>query len=196
MPAMKTFARALTLMLLAGAAHAQNKLLNSKISYFTQKAGGRIAMCGIEIRLLFVDDSYKQGAVAAVTGSASWVEDRGNVGVLLKVKAIDFDAAKRPHLSQIASAFLAIKGLAATSAPFECENKLGFCGRYWLPASVFLYGALSTGNLSIGFNRQPGGFDLVFPIKSAIAETRDKAGFIAFHKCINALTERAAIKPP
>jgi hypothetical protein len=196
MRAMKTFAGALTLLLLASTASAQNKLLNSKISYFTQKTGGRVAICGIDIKLLFVDDSYKQGGVAAVSGSAAWVEDRGNVGVLLKVKAVDFDGSRKPHLSKIARAFLAVKGLAATSAPFECENKFNFCGRYWLPASVFLYGALSTGNLSIGFNRQPGGFDLVFPVKSAITETRDKAGFIAFHKCINALTERAAIKAP
>lgn len=195
---MKTRAIVFAALLSASAAaHAQDKLLNSEVSYFVQTAGGITAACGVDVRLVFLDNTYRQGSMEGLSASLSWSEARGNIGILLKVTGIDFDGLMQPHLFKVEHAFLAVKGTPAPlTSSFQCENTLNFCGAYWLPLSAFLYGMLSQGELAIGFNRQPGALDIVFPIKGSYTEVTDQAAFTAFHKCMLELTRRSSENAP
>ncbi len=177
--------------LITGLAWAQDRLLNSETDYFVSTVDGRTVACGMDLRLVFLDNTYRQGSMSAISASLTWAENRGNLGVLLKVVGVDFDGLMQPNLFKVQKAYLAVKGTAAPlQMPLQCENSLNFCGSYWLPLSALIYGMLPKDQVSIGFNRQQGGIDIVFPISGTVDKAMDAGRYFAFHGCIKELTGR------
>jgi hypothetical protein len=187
----------ITVLFLIPAAQGQDKILESEVTYYVQTANGQPAVCGVDMTTVFNDHTYRKGALSGVRSVLSWFEDRGNLGILLKVSGVDFDGSTPPqhYPFKIANAFVAVKGVPLTATPGTCENQLNFCGTYWLPVSAALSLALNDGNLSIGFNRQQGALDILLPLKNFPREITEferysDPSFTAFNTCNGALTKR------
>lgn len=181
-------------VLFPAACHGQSKILRSEITYHTQFSDRQTAVCGIDVTTLFADYTYKGGALAGVRTSLSWAQKQGDVGVLLKVSGVDFEDAQpsKAQMFKVPNAFLTIDGAPLPITRTECEDKSSFCGSYWLPFSALIYTGLSKGTLAMGFNRQPAGLDVVFPIKVEAGQIADQESFTAFHKCVVELVRQAS----
>jgi hypothetical protein len=77
-------------VLTATALHAQDKIESSEVTFFVQTAGGEPASCGFDELLVYHDQTYLRGALACIRASLVWAEDKGNIGLLLKVTGVDF----------------------------------------------------------------------------------------------------------
>jgi hypothetical protein len=189
---MKLAPLALAVILSTCAAKAQDKLIESEIDYSVGTADGQTKYCGVDATIAFMDNSYRKGALSVIFASLAWTDIRGKLGIFLKVGGVDFDALSQPHPFKVHNAFLAVKGLPApVSGSFQCENALNFCGGYSPPfPPKIIYDNLDKGDVSIGFNRQPGGLDIVFPISSSSNGALDTRKYVAFHVCVEELTER------
>ena len=183
-------------LFLIPAAKGQDNILKSGVTYYVQTANGQPAICGVDMTTVFNDHTYRKGALSGVRSVLSWYENRGNLGILLKVSGIDFDGSTppKPYPFKIANAFLAVNGVALPATSSACEDQFSFCGGYWLPVSAALSLALSEGTISVGFNRQEGGLDVSLPLKSLPEITeferyRDP-NFKTFNQCMVALSER------
>jgi hypothetical protein len=77
---------------------AQEKIENSETSFYVQTAAGDPALCGFDAILIYRDQAYKRGALAGIRASLDWLEDKGNIGLLLKATGVDFpNADKQKH---------------------------------------------------------------------------------------------------
>jgi hypothetical protein len=188
---MKLASFILAALLFTGAVRAQDKLIESEIEYNVGTADGKTKFCSVDVTFAFMDNTYKRGGLAVVFASLAWADSRGKLGILLKVSGTDFDALRQPHPFHVNNAFLTLKSIPAPlSGTFQCENALAFCGGYSLPISQIIYDNLYRGDVSIGFNRQPGGLDIVFPISNSSDGAFDARKYAAFRLCMEELIER------
>jgi hypothetical protein len=171
------------------------ELIESKIEYSVGTADGKTKFCGVDATLSFMDSTYRKGALSVIVASLAWTESRGKLGILLKVTGVDFDALMQPHPFKVYNGFLAVKGVPAPlSGSFQCGNALSFCGGYLPPFPPIIYKNLDKGDVSIGFNRQPGGLDIVFPISSSSQDAFDATKYVAFHMCVEEMSKRLSAK--
>ena len=49
--------------------------------------------CGFDEVLVYRDQTYLRGALAGIRASLVWAEDKGNIGLLLKVTGVDMPKA-------------------------------------------------------------------------------------------------------
>ncbi len=175
---------------LASSAFGQSKPLESEITYYVQTAGGQTAGCGVDTKTIIADDIYRKGAMTGILATFFWSEHRGNIGIILKVIGMDFNGGT-PSPFKVSNAFMAIKEAPIAGASAQCEGQFSFCSLYWLPSSASLLEALDQGNLSLGFNREPGGLDIVFPIDGSLSKPQDAKGFMDFHRCVAEMSNRA-----
>ncbi len=189
---MKLAPFALAALLYTCSAQAQDKLIESEIDYSVGTADGKTKYCGVDVTIAFMDNSFRKGALSVIFASLSWTDIGGKLGIFLKVAGVDFDALSQPHPFKVHNAFLAVKGLPAPlSGSFQCDNALNFCGGYSPPfPPKIIYDNLDKGDVSIGFNRQPGDLDIVFPISSSSNGEFDARKYVAFHTCVEELTGR------
>jgi hypothetical protein len=185
-----------TILLALGApvcANDQDVLTGIQSNYYVTTASGQDVMCGFDFTLVYKDRSYKQGAFAVLRGSLSWIENHGNLAVM--VKAVGADPAGEDFSQgivpfKIAGAFLAADGKASMPTQSPCEDSRYFCGTYGLPSSLLLYRSLEEGNLSIAFSRLPGGFDIKLPLnpKGPDADNSQRPDFT---RCMSGMFDRA-----
>jgi hypothetical protein len=170
---------------------AQDAVEGTEADYYVQSAGGQPAVCGIEATVLYRDKTYRRGAHSAVRVFLTWLEDKGNISVILKLAGID-DPASSPHIFKVNYGHVGINGENITPYnTFTCEDANNFCGGYWLPNSELIYIAAMQGKLSIGFNRYPNGLDVSLPL-DARPTLKNASGLAEFNQCIVILGERAA----
>jgi hypothetical protein len=176
---------------------AQDKIETSDTDFFVQTAGGNPAICGLEFWLVYHDHTYGGGALAGVTGSLGWFEDKGNIGMGLKIVGRDFPNADKSDMT--AKPFKVVQGsVAVDSKPISpygsvsCEEPANFCGTYWSPNSILIGTALASMRpLAITFNREANGLDVSLPLDPR-ERTRTKPDeFRAFSACMSTLAERA-----
>ena len=151
---------------------AQEKIESSESSFFVQTAEGKIAICGFEFTFMYRDRTYQAGALAGVTGSLSWTEAKGNIGLMLKIIGADFPNASKldmtPTPFSVVHGFVTVDGKAvAPHGSFPCEQPTGFCGVYQIPNSVLIGTALVSGDLAIAFNQQTNGLDISLPVDTS-----------------------------
>jgi hypothetical protein len=171
------------------------ELVESMIEYSVGTADGKTKLCGVDAKISFMDSTYRKGALSVIIASLSWAESRGKLGIFLKVTGLDFDALMQPHPFKVNNAFLAVKGLPVPlSGSFQCENALNFCGGYLPPLAPIIYENIDKGDLSIGFNRQSGGLDIVLPISSSSENAFDPTKYVAFHMCVEEMSKRLSAK--
>ena len=179
--------------------HAQEKIESSEISFYVQTSGGNPAVCGIDAVLIYRDQTYQRGALAGIRASLGWVENKGNIGLLLKVSGVDFPNADKqdmtPKLSRVDQSFVAVDGKSfAPDNSSRCEETAAFCGWYWLPASAVIAAALPPGKLSIGFNRETNGLDINLPVEPADSVLANPDEYRTFAACMSTLVDRAKTK--
>ena len=177
-------------------AFGQDKVLKSEVSYSIRTAGGETAACVVDTMTVIAEETYKKGAKTGIRAIFVWKETRGNLGLPLKVTGLDFHQGMQPTLFKVTNAFMAVKGVPSAKTPLTCEDPLSFCGVSYIPQSLILFGALSDGNLSVGFNREPGGLDTVFPIDGSLSKAKDQEAFFAFQKCMTELMDQAVSHNP
>ena len=78
---------------------AQDRIENSETDFYVQTAGGNPTVCGLEFVVVYHDHTYRDGALAGVTGSLGWVEDKGNIGLMLKIVGADYPNADKLDLT-------------------------------------------------------------------------------------------------
>jgi len=179
--------------------HAQEKLESSEASFFVQTSGGSPAVCGFDAILMYRDQTYRRGALAGIRTSLEWLEDKGNIGLLLKVSGVDFPNADKqdmtPKLFRVDHSFVAVDGKPfAPANSNRCEEPAAFCGWYWLPDSAVISAALPPGKLTIGFNREANGLDIRLPIDPADSVRAKPDEFRTFATCMTTLADRAKTK--
>ena len=179
--------------------HAQEKIESSEISFYVQTSGGNPAVCGVDAVLIYRDQTYQRGALAGIRASLGWVENKGNIGLLLKVSGVDFPNADKqdmtPKLSRVDQSFVAVDGKSfAPDNSSRCEEPAAFCGWYWLPASAVIAAALPPGKLAIGFNRETNGLDINLPIDPADSVRAKPDEYRTFAACMSTLVDRAKTK--
>lgn len=175
---------------------AQDTVQQSETGFFVQTSGGVPALCGFEFMMLYLDRTYRDGRLAGVTGSLSWSESEGNLGLLLKLVGLDFsDAAKLDTSAKpfpVLQGFVAIDGKAQLpKTTFICEARTNFCGGYGLPTSAEIFSNLSSGKLSLGFAREANGLDITLPLNARDGVKASPNDFLAFTSCVDALVARA-----
>jgi hypothetical protein len=181
--------------------HAQEKIESTEISFYVQTSGGNLAVCGADAVLIYRDQTYRRGAVAGIRASLRWVEDKGNIGLLLKAAGVDFPNADKkditPKLFRVDHSFVAVDGKPfAPDNSSRCEEPAAFCGWYWLPASAVIAAALPPGKLAIGFNREANGLDISLPIDPADSVRSKPDEYRTFAACMSTLVDRAKTKLP
>jgi hypothetical protein len=179
----------------AAPAKAQDTIVRTETTYFVQTAGGSAAVCGLEFNIVYRDRTIRNGAAAAIGGSFSWAENKGNIGLLLKINGADFPNLERqdvrPQQFSIAKGAISIKGnYYAPDTTSRCEDPRAFCGTYWIPKSLVALQELEAGNLSVSFNREAGGLDVTLPIHIEFTNEKMK-DYSAFHNCMSVLSDRA-----
>ena len=178
--------------------YAQEKIENSEMTFYVRTSGGVPAVCGFDFILVYRDKTYRQAALAGVRGSLEWLEDKGNVGLLLKMSGMDFpDGPKQdipPAPFYVARGFVAVDGKPYAPSNFRrCEQPAAFCAEYWLPTSVDAYTGLLSSKLAVGFNRQANGLDINLPIDPSGAVRANQYDFRAYGECMTALARRAKV---
>ena len=187
-------------VLTATALHAQEKIESSDTTFFVQTAGGEPMDCGFDEVLAYRDQTYLRGALAGIRGSLVWGEDKGNIGLLLKVTGVDMPKADqrgdpKSELFRIDHAFIAVDGTAVEPENSgRCEEPAAFCGSYWFPASAVMASALAQKKLALGFNREPHGLDVTLSLDPSEAIRSKPDEFHAFADCMVTLAERAKMK--
>jgi hypothetical protein len=74
----------------SSSSYAQDAIQSSDTDFFVQTSGGTLVMCGFEFTIVYVDHTYRQGALEAVQGSLAWAEMRPGLGMSLKIVGNDF----------------------------------------------------------------------------------------------------------
>jgi len=183
--------------------HAQEKIESSEISFYVQTSGGNPAVCGVDAVLIYRDQTYQRGALAGVRASLEWLEDKGNIGLLLKVSGIDFPNADQSALEKslqnmtaklfrVDHSFVAVDGKTFSPAnSSRCGEQAAFCGWYWRPASAAIGAALPQGKLAIGFNREANGLEISLPLDPNDSVRAKPDEFRAFGACMTTLVQRA-----
>jgi hypothetical protein len=187
---------ALILLLSTSAAFAQDTVQKSEVTLYVQSAGGQPHVCGIEYTILYLDRTYREGALAAIRGTLGWVAHHsGNVGIIFKVLGMDFPHADKhdmaPQVFPIPHAFLMADGKPHNvhdRLPCEPSQSTGFCGAYFLPASIEIYMAAFSGKLSIGFNREPQSLDVSLPLDARESNPNE---YPPFRACMTTILDRA-----
>jgi hypothetical protein len=137
--------------------------------------------------------------MATVTGSLSWFETQGDIGLILKIYGVDYPGAAKldmtPEPFTVSEGFLVIEKLPyPVSGSFPCDDRpTGFCGGYRLPTSVVLFDSFGSSKLSVGFNRQRGGLDIVLPLDTRPAVATNPLEYSPFMRCISAIVARARV---
>lgn len=171
------------------------ELMKSRIEYSVGTADGKTKFCGADAKISFTDNTRRKGEISVIVASLSWTDIRGKLGIFLKLTGVDFDALMQPHPFKVHNAFLAVKGLPAPlSGSFPCDNALNFCGGYLPPFPPIIYDNLGKGDVSVGFNRQPGGLDIVFPFSNSSDGAFDFRKYATFLMCVEELSERLSAK--
>jgi hypothetical protein len=161
--------------------------------FFVQTSNGAPKVCQLHFMLLYRDHSYKRDAPAGLTGSLSWNEEKGIIGLYLKIIGGDFSNG----YSGVQVPFKVFDGLVLVDGKplfpqktFPCEDQpTGYCGGYILQKSVDIYRALAPPrSVAIAFRRKPIGPNIAFDIP---VETLDSGQFQHFNKCMGLLTQRA-----
>jgi hypothetical protein len=175
-----------------------HKRVLNEASFYVQTAGGNQAICGFDDIIIYRDQTYKKGALAGIRTSLEWTESKGNIGLLLKVTGLDLGNPQRdakPKLFRVDHAFIGIAGsVVQPGSSFRCEEPAAFCGSYSLPASARFGAALPQGTLAVGFNREPLGLDISFPLDSSEGIRSKPDDFRAFGDCMQNLVQRAKAK--
>ncbi len=195
---MRIFVAAIIYVTLAAVSplRAQDRIETSETDFYVQTAGGNPTICGVDFYLVYRDHTYRGGAVAGVTGSLGWAEDKGNIVLMLKIVGSDFpNADKRewtPKPFKVVQGFIAVDGKPVP--PYNsitCEQPTSFCGSYWLPNSVLIGTALVSGRLAVTFNREANGLDVSLPLDVRERVRTKPDEFQSFSTCMSTLAERA-----
>lgn len=134
---MRIFVAAIIYVILAAVSplRAQDRIENSETDFYVQTAGGNPTICGLEFTFVYHDHTYRGGALAGVTGSLGWFENKGNIGLALKIVGSDFPNADKSDLTP--KPFKVVQGSVAVDGkpvpPYgsiSCEQPTGFCGMY------------------------------------------------------------------
>ena len=156
--------------------------------------------CGFDEVFVYRDQTYLRGALAGIKASLMWGEDKGNIGLLVKVTGVDMPRSDqqgdpKSSLFRVDHAFIAVDGTAVQSDNSgRCKERRVFCGSYWFPASAIMASALTQKKLAIDFNREAHGLDLTLPLDPSEAIRSKPEEFHAFADCMTTLTERAKMK--
>jgi hypothetical protein len=164
---------------------AQDAVIVSKATYYTQTKAGQYFICGIDFSTVYRDNTYRQGGLSAINGSLSWMETNGNFDILVKVAGVDLQGPTMEGAAPFSmdTVHLAIKDSSVIVTRGKCEDARFFCGIVRLPDSMDALDALRSHGLQIGFNRQANGLDEAFPIDGSLEGTSDKQAIGAFRAC-------------
>jgi hypothetical protein len=197
---MRALVACIFVVLAATALHAQEKIESSDATFFVQTAGGEPLGCVFDEVLVYRDQTYLLGALAGIRASLVWVEDKGNIGLVLKVTGVDMpkvdqDGDPKSKLFRIDHAFIAVDGTAVEPENSgRCEEPAAFCGSYWFPASAIMASALTQKKLALGFNRGPHGLAVTLSLDPSEAIRSKPEEFNAFADCMTTLAQRAKTK--
>jgi len=180
-----------------GVARAQDRIETSETDFYVQTAAGNPTICGLEFTLVYHDDTYRGGALAGVTGSLGWFENKGNIGLALKIVGSDFPNADKLDLTpkpfQVVQGSVAVDGKPVSPySSISCEQPTSFCGMYWSPNSILIGTALASMRpLAITFNRQAKGLDVSLPLDPRERVRSKPDEFRSFGTCMGTLADRA-----
>lgn len=125
-------------------------------------AEGRLVACSLEFRVAFRDQVYKQGAIAAITGSINlWNTEENKLHSSFKLVGADITGPTPSYFKVNAAHVFDASGKPHYSVPIGCENDLNFCAG--LRADAFLdvlAGIAERGAVRMAFNRSRGGMDV------------------------------------
>jgi hypothetical protein len=178
------------------------------VGFQPMQSAGILNGCSLHYRVLGQDYAYRKGDLISVAGSISYYanEKRTNAVFGLKVGVIDIldqnSKAEAPYFSYLQSAH----GTTASNrfAQFESPDNPGF--RIFVfqldeNASKVL-GDISKGlPVTIGFNREKGGLDVLVPLELDVAEStvsaddtisrrRSDAMLLQFFSCVSDVTKQ------
>jgi hypothetical protein len=164
-------------------------------SYFVQTVSGAPRLCGYEFTTVFLDKTYKQGALSAVAGSLVWADGKNGFALLLKVNGIDYPGAEKLDMTMQRfrpySAYLASANEPTMAAkPGGCEDPLSFCSVIDGDGAVQGLTQFLNGNLELVFNRIDGGLDIRLPVKEDVSDPTFVSGQHAFAGCLKAVHDR------
>jgi hypothetical protein len=155
------------LLLSTSAAMAQDALQKSEIIFRVRSAEGNPTVCDLAFKLVYLDRTYRNGALAAIVGTLGWVAQNNIIGIIFKTFGFDFPRTDTLDATpfSIPHAFLIANGTPySVNKMYRCEQPEGFCGYYLPPASVDIYVAAFAGKLAIAFNRESQGLDVSLPL--------------------------------
>ena len=185
---------ALAALLVAGVSpvSAQDTIVQSEIAYYVQTSAGQPTVCGIQFSMVYYDRTYRQAAIAGLKGTLGWIERDGQVGVIFKVCGFDFPNGS-PQIFRIPHAYLSARNKAVPiTATYPCDGQpMGYCGEYWMSASVDLYHGVIENTLSINFQRERIGLDASLSIDTKSAAMAKPQEYNDFSTCMVALGDRA-----
>jgi hypothetical protein len=173
--------------------HSQDTIQGAETSFYVQSSAGEPKGCGFEFTYVYRDRTYRQGALAGITGSLTWMEfSDGTIGAALKLVGSDFDAALTRTAFSIHQGFVIADGeTLLPNQRVDCGQPAAFCGVYSLPNAVAIYKALVDGNgLVIGFSREAKGLDITLPVDARSTAAAKPNDFQSYNACIRTLSPR------
>jgi hypothetical protein len=176
---------------------AADKPVHTETTFRVDTSGGVTMACSLDFSILYQDYAYRQGALAMVSGSLTWIDSGRNLNLGFKLAGVDVPDGKKGETESkhfyVNLGSLAIDGQTIAAAALNrAEDKRDFLGAYVLPNSANFLFALNDHKTSISFNREDKGvdvqlaFDVDFP---AVINTRE---YQDFARCIGTISRRAA----
>ena len=152
----KICAATLLALTVAGPAYAQDDVQKSETEFFVQTSGGDPEVCGLDYTIMYIDRTYRQGDLAGVRGSLSWMEGDGTIHAILIIKGFDFNATSDPIPFSVFQGFVMIDGKSVLPDHVNnsCANQpTDFCGAYSFEKTCTSGGAGT--KEEIGYRLQP-----------------------------------------
>jgi hypothetical protein len=179
-------------LLFSAPVYSQDAIVGAETGFYVQSSAGVPKGCGFEFTFVYRDRTYRQGALAGITGSLTWAEfSDGTIGAALKLVGSDFDAALTRTAFSVHQGFVVADGKTLIpTRRVDCEQPTAFCGAYSLPNAVAIYKALVEGNgLVIGFSREAKGLDVTLPVDARSTAAAKPNDFQSYNACIGTLSQ-------
>jgi hypothetical protein len=180
-------------------AFAQDTVQHSESGFYVLTSAGVPKGCGFEFSVMYRDRTYRQGGLAGVTGSLTWLEfSDGSVGAALKLAGIDYDVTlARTTAFRVHNGFvIADRKTLLPTKTVGCDQPTAFCGVYSLANAAAIYGALGEKSLAIGFSREANGLDITLPLDPRSSIAAKPNDYQDYNACMGTLAQRGLSNLP
>ena len=166
-------------------------VLRSDVSVDNILRQGVPSGCSLRFTIAYQDSVYRNGQVAMVDGSISWMPaPKPHCKVVnLKIIGGDFDGSSRLSYFAIPHAYVSAPGMVTSPLQveerYECDNPNAFCGVYGNVRGIAVGKSVLKGGVTVAFSRRLGGMDVGLPI------TVDDGALAKFGACLQQLTDDA-----